>query len=131
MKTPKGYLDLAKQYQQPRWEEVKIPTSKEEFYSSVSSNQESKKMTDKQVEELFWDKLVNLGWRKTEIFSDSKGSFTQFVLVCQDCDKAMYSMMSHSMTHEQAQSITNKDFVLEEIAKHKASVKGCQVIPED
>ena len=131
MKTPKDYLDLAKQHQkQGKWEEVKLPTTKEQFYNKVSSNQELKRMTEKQIDKLFWSKLVNLGWRTTSTFPDSVGTFTQFVLVCQDCDKAIYTIMSHSITHDQAQIVSSKTFVSEELAKHKESAKGCKAIPE-
>ena len=61
METPKDYLDLAKQHQkQGKWEEIKIPTSKEEFYSYVSNKDMlTKKMTEKQVDKLFWNVLVS------------------------------------------------------------------------
>ena len=131
MELPKDYLTIAKQHEkQSKWEEVKLPTSKEEFYSRVSSNQELKRMTEKQIDKLFWSKLVNLGWRTTSTFPDSVGTFTQFVLVCQDCDKAIYTIISHSITHDQAQIVSSKTFVSEELAKHKESAKGCKAIPE-
>ena len=131
MKTPKDYLDLAKQHQKRnKWEEVKLPTTKEQFYNKVSSNQELIRMTEKQIDKLFWSKLVNLGWRTTSTFPDSVGTFTQFVLVCQDCDKAIYTITRNSITHDQAQIVSSKTFVSEELAKHKESAKGCKAIPE-
>jgi hypothetical protein len=145
-KRKQGYKDIAKQYEKPEhyrsinvqqygnphlkkmWVQEELPF-KEQFYSDVSRANTATLSKD-EVEKIFWNQLVNLGWRKTDIFADSKGPLTQFVLVCEDCDKSLDSVMANSLTKRKVESMTSANEIGKRIMEHKASAKGCKALPE-
>jgi hypothetical protein len=129
MDTPKDYLDLAKQYQkQGRWEEVKIPTNtKEQFYSQVSrEDMLTKKLTERQVDKLFWDVLIHLGWKINMSWENKR----RIVLPCPKCNLIIDDLDYDGLLLKDARSISKKKNVDGMLDTHNGEPCIPEAIPE-
>jgi len=76
----------------------------------------SKTLTDQEINDLFWNNLVNLGWK---IDKDV------FVLTCSECDTPLKKISKREL---ESDSITiTLDFSHMKLAEHKPK---CKAIPE-
>ena len=128
METPKDYLDLAKQHQKRgKWEERKIPTSKEEFYSYVSNEDMlTKKMTEKQVDKLFWNVLVHLGWKINMSWSNKR----KIVLPCPKCNLIIDELDYDGLLVKDAKSMSKQKNVNGMLDTHNGEPCIPEAIPE-
>ena len=128
MDTPKDYLDLAKQHhKQGRWEEVKIPTTKEQFYSQVSrEDMLTKKLTERQVDKLFWNVLIHLGWKIHTFWENKK----RIVLPCPKCNLIIYDLDYDGLLLKDARSISKKKNVDGMLDTHNGEPCIPEAIPE-
>ena len=82
------FNDKYKQYQQPNqtvnttnWQVPQWHQSKEEYYSHISSKPSPKVLTEQEVNDLFWNVLVNLGWRR-----NTENGNLRLVFACPQCE---------------------------------------------
>ena len=70
------------------WHQPELPfygNTKEEFYSHVSKKAVPKALSEEDVTDLFWDHLVQVGWR----FDNEPGHSDTLVLLCQKCEEIL------------------------------------------
>jgi hypothetical protein len=97
-------------YSKSTWVQDELPYnpkphqySKEDFYSQVSK---ANSLTKSEFSTLFWDHLVHIGWRQ--------GDDKTIVLVCQECDEVLFSVVIQSID----QTTETKISYLKNPAKH-------------
>lgn len=96
----KGYLDKAKQFENPNTYHEGYTKSKADYYKSVSEKEHyNKEITSKQividVEKEFWKHLAQLSWKWDEPNLDVKPwriGDRQLILVCPECDLPLKSV---------------------------------------
>lgn len=75
-------------------------------------------------ERLFWDTLVDLGWKAFDMKPD--GKIEQIMLTCPECGKSIgKTQMVHTITKSKAHKISSPRQIEEIIRDHKKSAKGC------
>jgi hypothetical protein len=75
-------------------------------------------------ERLFWDTLVDLGWKALDLDADEK--IQQVILTCPDCGLSIgKTQMVNTLTKSKAHKISRPDHIREIIKDHKNSARGC------
>jgi len=142
-KQYKEYRELAKQYQKQylKHEQYKKP-HQEQHHSQTLGNDYGKKVEEspliaEEIDKLFWDKLVHLGWRinsqyintfEDQVLNPPLKS-VQFLYLCPDCGKSLHSQQAHLVTPSKARAMIDTNWLAIVVKKHKATSKGC-VVPE-
>jgi hypothetical protein len=116
--TIKEHQKRAKQWHQPE-----LPfygNTKEEFYSHVSKKATPKALTDEEVNDLFWNHLVQVGWK----FDTQPEYEDLFVLQCQKCEDRIWSVFISGI---------GIMFTVEELKNPTQWIKNhkCKAIPEE
>ena len=120
------YLQLAKQYQKQY---------KEQHHEQTLGNNYSKKVREtpliaEEIDELFWGKLVQLGWRtdNNPLLEgvNSKAKITRFVYVCRDCDLPLHAENALNITPSKAKKMYNFELLKEKLFRHKKVAKECK-----
>jgi len=68
-----------------QWHQPELPfygNRKEDFYSHVSKKATPKVLSEQEVNDLFWDLLINLGWKLDQRESDGK----RLIFACPKCN---------------------------------------------
>jgi hypothetical protein len=83
-------------------------------------------LTDTEIEELFWRKLVQLGWR---IYTYPSGGLDRksIVLPCPDCNNKIDMHTWERITKTDASKISTAEYVNKRIKDHEPD---CKAIPE-
>lgn len=97
------------------------PRSKEEYYSQVSWK--SRTLTEQEVNDLFWDQLLDLGWRLNE-----DNGFKQIVFACPKCNLIIDSKPYQKITDRDVLQMLNKKALRATKVIHKN--QPCKAIPE-
>ena len=79
-------------------------------------------LTESELDYFFWKTLVHLGWRKSQMNSLSHKSY-QLMLTCVECDLAVVSQQSHTVTLSKAKKMSDKIYVVNELKMHKKKCK--------
>lgn len=88
---------------------------------------EGKPLSDSEVEDLFWSKLVQLGWRFHNNERIDRLKSVQLMFVCQDCGKGLHSQQSHTITPERLKAMIDVRWLNQVVQKHKTdTTKGCK-----
>ena len=124
------YLELAKQYQKQKEKQHHKQQHEAHHEPSMSNVIDDQVLMANEIDYFFWDKLVQLGWRINTEFplSDKKVSLksVQFLFLCPDCDKALHSQQSHTITFSKAKTMTDVLWLKSLVTLHKVdSKKGC------
>jgi hypothetical protein len=79
-----------------------------------------KPLTDTEIEELFWRKLVQLGWR-SQSYGD-KAKKTNIVLPCPYCYKVLDTYPWGSITKTDTKRMTDKEYCKQMLKDHNGFV---------
>ena len=125
----KSYMQVAKQHQKPK------PYQKhEQFHHEQALGRkepEEKPLSEFQVDQLFWNKLVQLGWRLNTV-ENNKLKSIQLMFTCQDCGKGLHTQQSHTITLTRARAMYDQRWLDSVIKKHKTSTNtGCNSFQYD
>ena len=82
------------------------------------TNDKKQPLTDTEIEELFWAKLVHLGWKKKQNKSN-----LSYVFVWSECDSILDQHLT--LIKEKAKEISTKEYADQLLSKHT-----CKAIPE-
>jgi hypothetical protein len=75
-------------------------------------------------ERLFWDTLVDLGWKALDLDADEK--IQQVILTCPDCGLSIgKTQMVHTLTKSKAHKISSPTQIAQTVKEHKKSARGC------
>ena len=80
---------------------------------------------DDRSQKLFWDWLVEAGWRQNIVHADGYDGAVTVVLSHEKCGRIMETRMLHSLDQRTAEYISSKEYITKCIAKHKTSKKDC------
>lgn len=89
-----------------QWHQPELPfngRSKEEYYSHISSKA-PQQLTEQEVNDLFWDILINLGWR---LNTHSNGE-RRIVFACPKCEMIIDDQPYKGLLNKDAMSMRNK-----------------------
>jgi hypothetical protein len=78
-------------------------------------------LTESELDYFFWKTLIPLGWRKNQ--GERLAESYQLMLVCEECDRAIVSQQSHTITLGKAKKMSDKVKVNEDKKTHKAKCK--------
>jgi len=132
----KDYLQEAKQYEKQYKKQYKKPKQyqKHEQFSHeslMSHEPKEKPLSESEVETLFWNKLVQLGWRLNKVEND-KLKAIQLMFICRDCGKGLHSQQSHTVTPSRARAMFDVQWLSRVIQKHKTDdLNGCKPLKYD
>jgi hypothetical protein len=70
-------------------------------------------LSKSELEYLFWNKLVVLGWKKA-----TNGEVYSLMLICPNCDKAIVSRAAQALTYDNAYKLCDKAYVSSEFNDH-------------
>lgn len=89
-----------------KWVQEELPfhKSKEEYYSDISKKQSPKVLTDQQVNELFWNTLIALGWK----LNTNHSNMRRIVFACPKCEMIIDDLPYSGLLAKDALSMTNK-----------------------
>lgn len=105
----------------------KLYNKPQQFESHMNSTLDSDlTLNAKDVERIFWEKLVKVGWRINKYNPDEKRHSYQLMLVCSDCNKIIDTQQSHTLTTSKIRVMTDKITIKRKITEHKATNKGCK-----
>jgi hypothetical protein len=115
-----------KQYQKHEYHQETLP-----FHEHGSREPAEKPLSESQVDELFWNKLVQLGWRLNKVEND-KLKAIQLMFICRDCGKGLHSQQSHTVTPSRARAMFDVQWLSRVIQKHKTDdLNGCKPLKYD
>jgi hypothetical protein len=110
-----------KQYQKHEYHQETLP-----FNEHGSNEQAEKPLSESYVDQLFWNKLVQLGWRFNDQQRIDRLKSTQLMFVCPDCDKGLHSQQSHTITPARAKAMLDTHWLKRIVQKHKEdTTRGC------
>ena len=139
-KQYKEYRELAKQYQKPYQKHEWHKNPHEEHHEQTLRNDYSEKVQEKplvaeEIDEFFWGKLVQLGWRTDNNplleGADSKARTTRFVYVCSECDLPLHAQNVLTVTPSVAKKMCDVALLRDKLYHHKHVAKDCKAIPEE
>jgi hypothetical protein len=86
-----------------------------------------------EIDEFFWGKLVNLGWRRddTPLIKDTKAKVTRFIYVCPDCDLPLHAQNAINILPSIAKKMCNLELLNEKLIAHKNMVKECRPVDDE
>ena len=84
-------------------------------------------LTDTEIEELFWQKLVQLGWR-IELYGDVT-TRKNLVLPCPDCNYKLETIVWEFINSRNIEMMSDSEDVKRRIENHGGFI--CKAIPED
>ena len=127
------YKDIAKQYEKhsnpKQWIQEEMPNrhpmTKEQYYSHVSNKQFSRKLTQQEVNDLFWDILINLGWK----LDTTKMGERKLLFPCPKCNMVIDSLPYDGLLEREALSMKNVKALNGMIETHNN--EPCVVLPEE
>lgn len=94
-------------------------------WSAASAQFGDHPLTYKAFERLFWDTLVDLGWKALDI--DAENKIQQIILTCPDCGSSIgKTQMVHTLTKSKAHKISSTTQIKDIVKDHKKSTKGCK-----
>lgn len=136
----KSYLEKTKQYQKKKQyhetlynkhEKQKYHQPELPFEGEKWHEPEEKPLSESEVETLFWNKLVQLGWRLNKVEND-KLKAIQLMFICRDCGKGLHSQQSHTVTPSRARAMFDVQWLSRVIQKHKTdNLNGCKPLKYD
>jgi hypothetical protein len=120
---------ISKQYQKVKQVPTKLPKPKYIYHQEELPFNDKpwreRSLTDTEVEELFWRKLVQLGWRWQTYGENPKSR--NIVLPCPYCNLVIDS---HTiMTDTNAKKMQDRYYCEQVLKRHKGL--ECKAIPED
>ena len=107
-----------KQYQEEEHKKAKTPPKQWSHHDNLDESP----LTESELDYFFWKTLVHLGWRKSQMNSLSHKSY-QLMLTCVECDLAVVSQQSHTVTLSKAKKMSDKIYVVNELKMHKKKCK--------
>ena len=117
-----GYPE-AKPYHKPK----QYPKPQQQWHQGeLPLDWSAQPLTDTEIEELFWGKLVQLGWR-LQTYGESLKS-KNIVLPCYECNKILDSYSWVSITKTNAIKMSDDKKVKEKVESHGGF--ECKAIPE-
>ena len=111
-------------WRESQWHQPELPfngRSKEQYYAYVSRK---RYLTIEEVTELFWNGLVQVGWR----WDENKEGKVYLVLVCDKCDTQIFSAQLETIGQTDSTDISIMKDPAGLKAKHKAL---CKALPEE
>ena len=93
-------------WRESQWHQPELPfygRSKEEYYSHISSKA-PQQLTEQEVNDLFWNILINLGWR---LNTHSNGE-RRIVFACPKCEMIIDDQPYKGLLNKDAMSMRNK-----------------------
>lgn len=140
------YQELASKHaNKKRYEKTKQFDYHEEQRQKLSEWREHKEVTlmAEEIDNLFWNELVQLGWRINNDVIISNPKFfaknVQLMFLCPDCGKALHSQQAHDITISKARAMRNANWLKIVVKRHKENADAChpaeydengEVIPE-
>ena len=112
-------MKKSKPYQKPH-QEYEHHSLSPQFDHKKSQEHEDTALSSKELEYFFWKTLVHLGWRKN--ISGSPESY-QLMLVCQKCEKSLFSQQSHTVTYARARKMSDKLYLQAQSREHDVKCK--------
>lgn len=98
--------------------------SSQTMSSAASAYYGDNPLTYTAFERLFWDTLVDLGWKAFDVKED--GKIEQIMLTCSDCGKSIgKTQMVHTITKSKAHKISSPTQIQDMVREHKKTNKGC------
>lgn len=79
---------------------------------------------DEKSQNVFWDWLVQAGWRQNVIQHDKCNGAVTVMLVHEACGKVIESRMLHALSDKEAEELGSLGYVRKKIREHKAYDKG-------
>lgn len=122
--------ELKKKYEQKHYEKQEHSRSKsyqEGWHQEELPLDWSEPFADIEVEELFWGKLVQLGW-KIQTYGDRPPLKNNFVLVCPTCNNILDTHPAKGLTKKQGKMMANSILCERILAAHSGFV--CEAIAE-
>jgi hypothetical protein len=120
-KQQKIALQKKKQHKKPEYYQPELP-----FHEDWSKEPAEKPLRDSEVNKLFWNKLVQLGWRMNEVQHLNLKTI-QFMFTCQDCGKGLHTQQAHTITPTRAKAMVDTKWLDRVVQKHKTDpAKGCK-----
>ncbi len=115
----KGYLDMAQQFNKPVHEGY--TKSRQDHYKkemkSKSGEVSFRKITDQEINDLFWNVLLHLGWKLHTDASEKR----KIVLPCPDCDMVLDSRPYLGLSTLDTKQMESKDAVSKTLKSHAYS----------
>ena len=114
----KGYLDIAKQFGKPVHEGY--TKSRQDHYNRQMESKGEvtyRKITNQEINDLFWNVLVTLGWR---LHTDHSG-VKRIVLPCPDCDLIMDNRPYLELSTLDTERMKSKDAISATLKSHAYS----------
>lgn len=131
----KSYIEKAKQFEEQYKDMQKAMHKKPKQYEkdeqfhhepSMSHTPEEKPLTEWEVESLFWNRLVQLGWRLNNVDNNPLKS-VQLMFTCLDCGKGLHTQQSHTVTPSRARAMFDTHWLNRVVQKHKTdTTRGCK-----
>lgn len=136
----KSYIEKSEQYQkhyQKQHQKPKRPH--EQHHEQTLGNDYSKKVEEspliaEEIDDLFWGKLVKLGWRfnSKPLLNDktSTAEIKQFIFVCSDCDKPLHIQNVNTLLPSQVKNMCDISLLSQKLFQHKREIKDCNPVEE-
>jgi hypothetical protein len=89
-----------------QWHQPELPfygETKEEFYSHISKKATSKVLTEQEVNDLFWNSLINLGWKLDQREVDGR----RLIFACPKCNMILDDQPYKQLPASSAVSMIN------------------------
>jgi len=109
------------------WHQPELPfygNRKEDFYSHVSKKAIPKVLSEQEVNDLFWDILINLGWKLDQRESDGK----RLIFACPKCNMVIDDQPYTQLLASDASAMRNIKALNGMLETHNG--EPCKALPE-
>lgn len=116
------YSNSSPHYRKKKWVQEELPFhgdksndySKEDYYSGISRKQTLRTLTDQEVNDLFWNTLIGLGWK----LNTSKSGMRRIVFACPECEMIIDDLPYEGLQEKDARSMTNEKALQKMLITH-------------